>query len=207
MHGALLLFLIVFLLNLIPAFAPPTWMVFSFIGFRYPLHQGTILALVGALAATLGRVVLARMSHIIIRRRFLSDDAKSSIDAIRQRLEHRRKLTFGVFLFYALSPLPSNYLFIAYGLTAMDLKLIAIPFFLGRAFSYRFWSFTSSSIAGKLSLESSDALSYFTVYFVLSQLLLLAVLYAFTKVDWRVLLTDHKWKWLRKAPRDSLKRS
>jgi len=51
----LLLFLLVFLLNVIPAFAPPTWMVFSFLGFRFPEHMGVTFAFAGALAATLGR--------------------------------------------------------------------------------------------------------------------------------------------------------
>ena len=38
MSPRLILFLAVFLLNVIPAFAPPTWMLFSFLGFRFPSH-------------------------------------------------------------------------------------------------------------------------------------------------------------------------
>jgi hypothetical protein len=44
----LMVFAVVYLLNLIPAFDPPTWMVFSFIGFRYPRANVAALALVGA---------------------------------------------------------------------------------------------------------------------------------------------------------------
>lgn len=199
MRGTILLFLLVYLLNLIPAFAPPTWMVFSFIGFRYPEHQGTLLALAGACAATLGRVTLAKLSHVIVRRRFLSEGTRANIDAIREHLERRRKLTFSVFLFYALTPLPSNYLFIAYGLTGMGLPLIALPFFLGRLASYRLWSLTASTVARNVNFESTEALPYLSAYFVVSQILLLLLIYAFTKVDWRRMFTERKFRWVRKT--------
>jgi hypothetical protein len=196
MRSAILLFLLVYALNVIPAFAPPTWMVFSLIGFRYPAHEGMLLALVGACAATLGRISLAKLAYVIVRGRFLSESTRANIEAIREKLEKRRKLTFGVFLFYALTPLPSNYLFIAYGLTGMGLSLIAVPFFLGRVVSYRLWAFTASTVARKLSLESTEAMPYLGGYFVVSQILLLFLVYAFTKIDWRVLFKEKKLRWI-----------
>jgi membrane protein YqaA with SNARE-associated domain len=198
MHGGILLvFLIVFLLNLIPAFAPPTWMVFSFIGFRYPQFNVVLLALVGAVAATLGRATLAKLARVIVRGRLLSRRSKESIDAIKERLEKRRKLTFGVFLLYAFSPLPSNYLFIAYGLTTMDLFLIVIPFFIGRSISYSFWGVTSSVIGRHLNgTLARHPLGYLSVYFVITQIALLYCVYLFTRVDWRFLLDEKKFRWL-----------
>ena len=203
MNEILLVIFIVFLLNVIPAFAPPTWMVFSFIGFNYPSHNLLLLVVAGAFAATLGRVTLAKMARVIIRQRFMSQGSRDNIDAIRERLENRRALTFSVFLGYAFTPLPSNYLFIAYGLTPMELKLIALPFFLGRSVSYSFWGFTSATVSRQISLRSSEALSYMTAYFVISQILLLFIVYAFTKVDWRVLLSERKFRWLAKPGKNS----
>lgn len=196
MYKILLLFLLIFLLNVIPAFAPPTWMVFSFLGFRFPNHMTVALAFVGALAATLGRFTLAKGSNLIVRRHFLGEEARQNVDAIREQLSRRKKLTFGIFLFYAFTPLPSNYLFIAYGLTAMELKLITIPFFLGRWVSYSFWTLTASSIARRITLEEADALSYLSVYFVTTQVFLLALVYVFTRVDWRHLVTEKKFRWI-----------
>jgi len=49
MRPFLVLFLVVLLLNIIPAFAPPTWMVFSFLGFRLPTHMDWSFALGGPL--------------------------------------------------------------------------------------------------------------------------------------------------------------
>ena len=198
MRAILLLFATVFSLNLIPAFAPPTWMVFSYIGFRYVAVDHVLLAIVGATAATLGRLVLAKMARIVVRQKFMSESSRQNIDSIREYLEPRRKLTFGVFLFYAFTPFPSNYLFIAYGLTTMELRLIAVPFFIGRSISYSFWGFTASAVARRIALESTEGLSYLGVYFVASQILLLSLIYAFTRIDWRALLYQRKFKWVAK---------
>jgi hypothetical protein len=204
----ILLVTIIFLLNVVPALAPPTWMVFSFVGFQFPEYNGPELAVAGALAATVGRVTLAKLSRVVVRQKFMSEDARWNIDAIRENLQGRTKLTFGLFLLYAFSPLPSNYLFIAYGLTAMDLKLIAIPFFLGRSVSYSFWRMASAAVAGKIAMQSEDTLPYLSVYFVISQIVFLYLIYAFTRVDWRQLFTEHKFTWRRKAalPPDSVRR-
>jgi hypothetical protein len=199
MQQIFLLFLVVFLLNVIPAFAPPTWMVFSFIGFSYPEHERILLAVVGALAATAGRLCLARMSRAIVRRRILGETSRTNIDAVKEKLERRKKLTFSLFLFYALTPLPSNYLFIAYGLTLMDLKWIAVPFFVGRVASYSLWSFTGSAVARRIPLESTEATPYLGVYFLLSQALLLFAVYAFTRIDWRSVFVEKKLKWIAKS--------
>ncbi len=136
----------------------------------------------------------------MIRQRFLSEAKKQNIDSIREGLQGRKKLTFSVFLLYAFSPLPSNYLFLAYGLTTMQLRLIAIPFFLGRSVSYAFWGFTSSTVARRISMGSDEALPYLSVYFIVSQILLLYLVFLFTKIDWRVLLFKKKLRWMRDSP-------
>ena len=79
-------------------------------------------------------------------------------------------LTFGLFLFYAFTPLPSNYLFIAYGLTTMPFVRLLVPFFIGRFVSYYFWAMSAVAVSRKLELEETDAMAYFGVYFVLTQL-------------------------------------
>ena len=143
------------------------------------------------------------MSALVIRQRFLSPSARESIDAIREHLEHRRKLTFSIYLLYAFTPLPSNYVFIAYGLTAMNMRLIAIPFFLGRSISYSFWAVSASAVMRRMSIDFPGGLPYLSVYFILSQLVLLALVYAFTRIDWRSLLNEKKFRWLSAEARAS----
>jgi membrane protein DedA with SNARE-associated domain len=202
MSPRLILFLAVFLLNVIPAFAPPTWMVFSFLGFRFPSHIDWSFALVGAAAAATGRSLLGKLSRRIVRKHWLSETARDNVDSLKLELEKRPKLTFGIFLFYAFTPLPSNFLFIAYGLTTMPLIRLAVPFFIGRFVSYSFWTMSSAALSRKLELEDTDAMAYFSIYFVLTQLALLALVYAFTRVDWNLLLRERKWRWLPKSPPD-----
>jgi uncharacterized membrane protein YdjX (TVP38/TMEM64 family) len=202
MGPILILFLVIFLLNVIPAFAPPTWMVFSFLGFRFPSHMGWSLALLGAVAAAMGRSLLGKLSRTIVRNHGLSEAAKENVDSLKLELEKRPKLTFGLFLFYAFTPLPSNYLFIAYGLTTMPLIRLVIPFFIGRFVSYTFWAKSAATVSRKLELEGTEAIAYFSLYFVLTQLALLAVVYAFTRVDWNLLLRERRWKWLPKSTPD-----
>lgn len=192
----LVIFVVVFVLNVIPIFAPPTWTVLSFVAIRFSPNV-FVLAVVGAVAATLGRLVLSKLSTAIIRQKFLSRSTLDNIDAIKERLERNRKLSFTVFLFYAFSPLPSNHLFIAYGLTALKLRLIATPFLIGRVVSYAFWAFTASSVAQMLDYESVTTKSFFSYYFIASQIFGLVVIYVFTKIDWRSLLNEKKFKWRR----------
>jgi membrane protein YqaA with SNARE-associated domain len=197
--SVILVFFVIFSLNLIPAFAPPTWLVFSFIGFKYPSLNVNLMALVGAVAATLGRVTLARLSRLVIRQKFMSPRSRANIDVIRKHVEQRREYTAGLFLFYAFTPFPSNYLFIAYGLTAMRLRLVAIPFLIGRTISYTLWGYTSSSLSRRLSLETSGTLPYLGVYFILSQVALLALVYAFARVDWRAVFDEGKFRWTKRG--------
>jgi hypothetical protein len=73
MPSIILFFFVVFLLNLIPAFAPPTWMVFSYLGFRDPTLNVALLAVVGAGAATLGRLIVGDYESKVL---VLSRDAE-----------------------------------------------------------------------------------------------------------------------------------
>ena len=121
------LFCVVFVLNVVPAFAPPTWIALSFVGLIIPSVNVLAVAVVGAAAATLGRIALAKLSGRVVRHRFLSEPTRLNIDAIKQGIEGRKALTCTAFMVFALSPLPSNYLFIAYGLTSLPIMLLAVP--------------------------------------------------------------------------------
>jgi hypothetical protein len=194
---AVLLFIIVFVLNLLPAFAPPTWVTLSFIGLTLPDAPVVVLALIGAIAATLGRMTLAKLSRVVVRASLLGDRERRNIDAIRDGFERHRTFTLSMFLAYAFSPLPSNYLFIAYGLTTLRLRFLAVPFFIGRLISYSFWVGTASAVGGRLDLDSLESASYAGIYFILSQLLIVPVIYAFTRLDWRAMIERRTLRWLK----------
>jgi len=192
------LFIVVFALNVLPAFAPPTWTTMSFIGLAIPNIDVLLLALVAATAATCGRVLLARLSRALVRQRLLTEQARRNVDAIKIGIESRRAMTIGTFLGYALSPLPSNYLFIAYGLTSLPIALLALPFFIGRLVSYAFWTRTASTVGDWLDWDWFESAPYFVAYFLLSQVLLIPVIYGFTRLDWQALFAERRLRWLEK---------
>ena len=194
-----LLFALIFALNLIPAFAPPTWMALALVGFQYHDTSALLLAGVGAVAATLGRLTLARLSHVLIRKKLLSEAHRANVDVIKDRLEKRKTLTAGVFLFYAFSPLPSNFLFIAYGLTGLPLPRVALPFFIGRLTSYSFFIVSGAAAGRRFKIDSMVSGAYALAWFIGTQLLILGALYCFTRVDWKVLFDHRKLVWLPKT--------
>ena len=73
------LFFVVFALNIVPAFAPPTWVTLSFVGLAVPSVNVVAVAAVGATAATL------------VRRKFLSEQAKLNVDALKQGIKKKRR--------------------------------------------------------------------------------------------------------------------
>ena len=200
-NGELLIYIvIIFTLNVIPAFAPPTWLVLSWIGFEHPQYNPFGLALFAAAAATAGRVVLAKFSRTIIRQRFMSEASRANIEVIKEAIEGHRALTAGTFLFFAFSPFASNFLFIAYGLTSSPLRLVVIPFFLGRFISYSFFVYAASELSQRLALNGIEAKNYFGLYFVASQFLFMGVLYLFTRIDWKYAVQHKRLRWLRTKP-------
>lgn len=192
------IFLSVLALNVIPIFAPPTWLVLSAIAVYYKINNVLFLAFTGALAATAGRLILAKLSERIIKRKFFSEKLKSNVDDLKKHLEKRRTLTFNIFLFYAFSPLPSNQLFIAYGLTDLPLKSITLPFFLGRLTSYTILSFTASEVTKKFTYQFVKTGSFFGFYFVISQLLTICTIYLFVRIDWHAFFTEKKLKFIKR---------
>ena len=171
----------------------------SFIGFTIPKIDVLLLALVAATAATCGRVTLAKLSRAVVRQKLLTEEARRNVDAIKMGIENRKAMTVGTFLGYSLSPLPSNYLFIAYGLTSLPITFLAVPFFIGRLVSYAFWTRTASTLGDWLDWDWFESAPYFVAYFLLSQLLLVPVIYGFTRLDWQALFTEKRFKSLDKS--------
>lgn len=193
---------VIFIINVIPAFMPPTWVLLSFVGFNFHLGNYTlaILAVLAAVASSGGRAVLAILSEKLLRNKIISEATRRNMDVLRENIIKRQNLTRGFFLFYAFSPFPSGQLFLAYGLTDLKLKLAIIPFFLGRMSSYLFWVFTASETSKYLDLKSFSAGKFFSVYFILGQLLAFYLVYLVAKIDWKILFEEKKVRFVKNHP-------
>jgi uncharacterized membrane protein YdjX (TVP38/TMEM64 family) len=124
---------VVFVVNLIPAFGPPTWAVLVL--FKLNTHVPAVpLVLTGAVAAASGRYTLARGARAVGGR--LPARRRARLEHLRDRLvRHRAGALAGLALF-AFSPVPSAQLFLAAGLLDVALVPATAAFFAGRLVSY-----------------------------------------------------------------------
>lgn len=190
-------FIVVFILNLIPILGPPTWTVLSFISFTYPIPTLFLFVLVALCASTLGRTVLTLSSKYIIRNRFLNEKHKRNMEYLRKHLEKRPHFASIIFFLEAFTPLPSDQLFIAYGLTGLKLRYALVPFVLARIFTYSFWVYTASDLSKKILANSLINLSFISWTFIFGELLILLLVYYFVKIDWQHVILNHKFRILR----------
>jgi hypothetical protein len=192
---------LIFVINVIPAFMPPTWIFLSFIGFNFHLSNLAlaVLAVFAALASSGGRAVLTIFAEKILRNKIISPTTRANMDVLKENIIKRKNLTRGFFLFYAFSPFPSGQLFLAYGLTDLKVSLAIIPFFFGRLCSYLFWVFASSETSKFLDVSSLKSGAFFSIYFILGQAFAIYLVYLITKIDWQVLFTEKKIRLIKKV--------
>lgn len=179
----LLLAAVVFGVNLMPAFAPPTWMVLVFFEITYDMPI-LVLVPLGALCAASGRLVLgtvARRSRNVLGARRVED-----LDALRAVAEQRRAVSFGALTLFAISPVPSASLFIGAGVAGMRLVPLTAAFFTGRIVSYSLY--VSAATAAEESVRAIVERGFTSPWSIALQLLALLLLAALVLAPWRRLL-------------------
>ena len=75
---------------------------------------------------------------------------------------------------------------------------VALPFFVGRLVSFGFWLKTASVVSDRLDLDWFEIRVLFIGYFLISQLLLVPIIYCFTRIDWHAAFAEKRFRWLRK---------
>jgi hypothetical protein len=183
MLGYLALAGVVFGVNLLPAFGPPTWSVLVF--FRLQSSVPAVpLVLIGALAAAGGRIVLAYASRRFRDR--LTPQHLQHLAAARDAVAGGPKRALAGLGLFALSPLPSAQLFVAAGLVAAPIVPLTAAFFAGRLVSYSIY--VTAASAAKHSLGSIIKNSFTSPAGIALQVAMLAGLVALIRVDWAKLL-------------------
>jgi membrane protein YqaA with SNARE-associated domain len=179
----LLVFGLVFAVNLLPAFGPPTWalLVFSSLNFGLPAPP---LVLGGALAAGCGRLLLANGARRYRTR--LPRRRRESLAAAQAALTGNRKRTFGGLALFALSPVPSGQLFVAAGLMAVSLLPLTAAFFAGRLVSYSLYLGAASLATHSLGGIVVDSLT--SPIGIALQLIMLLALVLLVRVDWATVI-------------------
>lgn len=174
---------IVFAVNLLPAFGPPTWSLLVFFRLQSPI-PAIPLVLIGALAAASGRLVLAFASRRYRHR--LSDERLENLAAARDAVAGGRKRSLAGLGLFALSPLPSAQLFIAAGLMAVAIVPLTAAFFAGRLVSYSLYVGAASAV--KHSLRSTITSAFTSPWGIALQVVMLLALVALMRIDWARIL-------------------
>ena len=171
---------VIFAVNLLPAFGPPTWAVLVF--FTLTLGLAPLLIVpAGAAAAATGRLVLASGARRLRGR--MSADRLESLAAAETLLTQSRSRTAAGLGLFALSPVPSAQLFVGAGLLEVPLAPLTLAFFAGRIVSYSIYVGVAQATSESLGEIAGDSLT--SPLGIALQLALLAALVALVRVDWR----------------------
>ena len=182
MEQYLLVVLVIFGFNLLPAFAPPTWSALVFFNFRYDLNP-ILLILVGIVAAVAGRAglfELFRNFRNILPKGYLANMAK-----LGHYLEESKSRFFAILALFFVSPLSSAQLFEAAALmNRMRLKPLLLAFATGRLFSYSFYVFGSSQLKStSIGQIIEDQIT--SPIAILIQVLMILGVIALGNIDWK----------------------
>ena len=182
------IFLLLIAVNAAPLLMPPTWIILSTFSVIDPLLDPLILALVGATGATIGRFLLKSVSGMF--RKFVGSEQKSNLEAIGKFLNLKK---FGYIItsfLFAATPLPSNMLFVTYGLLKAKSFGLYVGFWAGRVISY----YIMISISTVVLIPFIELFEERYIGIIIADVLGIGVVVFFTCINWNLLLTKRKFK-------------
>ncbi len=185
------IFLVLIGINASPILMPPSWIVLTSFYLLDPNLNIILLSVVGATGATIGRYVLKKISGLF--RKFVGPEQKSNLDIIGDYL-NRKKFGYVIasFLFGA-TPLPSNFLFITYGLMRAKSVGIYVGFWFGRVLSYIVMIYFGNAVLKPFLEIFEDRL----LGILLVDAAGIIVIVFFASINWSLLITQRKLKFVK----------
>ena len=174
--------------NAAPLLMPPTWIILASFTAIDPMLDPLILSLVGATGATIGRFLLKSISGAF--RKFVGREQQSNLNAIGKFLSVKKFGYITTSFLFAATPLPSNMLFVTYGLLKAKSFGLYIGFWTGRVISY-YIMITISTIVLAPFIELFEE-RYIGI--IIADVLGIGSVVFFTCIDWNLLLTKRKFK-------------
>ena len=139
----LFLLLIIFGINLLPAFGPPTWLALVIAQWRWHLNPVAVV-LLGVIGAVAGRGLLAVAFGRL--RDFFPKRYVNNLNRAHAKIDEHPSGEIAWYIVFLFTPVPSAQLFCAVGLLEMPLTKILITFAAGRLVSYTIYDATASAI-------------------------------------------------------------
>ena len=182
------IFLVLIAVNASPLLMPPSWIILTSFYLLDPTLNIILLSIVGATGSTIGRYFLKKISGLF--RKFVGEEQKSNLDIIGDYL-NRKKFGYVIasFLFGA-TPLPSNMLFITYGLMRAKNVGIYIGFWFGRVLSYIVMIYFGNAVLKPFLKIFEDRL----LGILLVDAVGIVVIIFFASINWSLLITKRKLK-------------
>lgn len=185
------IFLLLIALNASPILTPPTWIVLASFYTIDPTLNILMLAITGATGALIGRIILMFISKFF--RRFIGTERKSSLDKLAEYMKKKKFGYFSASFLFAISPLPSNLLFMAYGIMKAKSLGIFFGFWVGRVIAYYIMiSFSTVTLKPFLGLFT-DSL----VGILVTDIGSLVMIVIFACINWNKLLTERKLEFVK----------
>ena len=182
------IFLLLIGVNAAPLLMPPTWIILSSFFVLDQSFDPITLSLIGATGATIGRFLLKVVSGYF--RSVVGNQQKTNLDSIGNFL-NRKKFGYIISSFlFAATPLPSNMLFIAYGLMRAKSFGLYLGFWLGRVISY----YIMISISKIVLTPFIELFEDRYIGILVADVLGISVVIFFTCIDWNLLLISRKFK-------------
>ncbi len=172
--------LIIFGVNLMPAFGPPTWSLLVFAHLRWHLDP-VILVPLGATCAAAARYLLALASRKFGR--YLPERVRGNLDAANDYLSKRRRSMWVLFGVFVVSPLPSAQMFEAAGLLDLNLVMVTTAFFFGRLISYSFY--LSVTTFAQSHIENLFGGAFSSVGAIVVEVVMMALVIALPFIKWK----------------------
>ncbi|MBI2643428.1 MAG: hypothetical protein HYW92_03920 [Nitrosarchaeum sp.] len=177
--------IVLFLVNISPILMPPNWLILSSF---YALDDSmniAVLAIVGATASTAGRFVL---KQLVSKFKNHSNNNTSNLTVIGDYL-NKKKYGYVISSFvFAVTPLPDNILFVAYGLIKAKSIGMYVGFWFGKLLAFYVMLTISPAILIPFTKLFEDRL----VGILLADGLGIIAIIIFAVIDWNLLLNKKK---------------
>jgi len=177
--------IVLFLVNISPILMPPNWLILSSF---YALDDSmniAVLAIVGATASTAGRFVL---KQLVSKFKNHSNNNTSNLTVIGDYL-NKKKYGYVISSFvFAVTPLPDNILFVAYGLIKAKSIGMYVGFWFGKLLAFYVMLTISPVILIPFTRLFEDRL----VGILLADGLGIMAIIIFAAIDWNILLNEKK---------------
>ena len=185
------IFLLLLAMNASPILMPPSWIVLASFYTLDPALDVPTLAIVGATGSLIGRVILMYISRFF--RKFMGTERKSSLDRLEQYLKNKKYGFFSLSFLFALTPLPSNTLFMAYGIMRAKSVGLFAGFWIGRAVAY----YVMVSISTVTLKPFVELFHNSIVGILVTDVGSLVMIVVFACINWNKLLITRKLKFVK----------